>query len=118
MRDLIERLKWRIAVLVDDYGRRQCWADLVSWVLNDEPIRDKGLRSAMPWRPITPSCFRDARSAGRCYCGSVGSDGTVLGRGETVCPSPMPGRPTDRMCSRPNGHDGAHQCGGVEWGRS
>lgn len=116
MADRIERLKWRIAYLIDRlFHRRQCWASLVSWVLNDEPIRDTGIRAALPWKPINEHCRRDAESAGRCYCGKVGSDGIVLGVGESVCVTPMPGREKDRLCSRPDGHDGMHRCGGVEW---
>ncbi len=114
MRLIPERLRWRIADLVN--SRTQCWSDLVSWVLNDEPIRDTGVKAALPWAPIGEGCRRDARQAGRCYCGKVGSDGTVLGSGEFVCPTPMPGRPNDRLCSLPNGHDGMHRCGTVEWG--
>jgi hypothetical protein len=57
-----ERLRWWIAFQIDRlFNRRQCWADLVSWVLNDEPIRDIGLRGALPWRPIGESCHRERR---------------------------------------------------------
>lgn len=110
-------LRWRIADRVNRLGN-QCWADLVSWAMQDRAdLKGAGLRARLPWRPIPQSCFDDARRAGRCYCGTVGSDGTILRRGEYVCPSPMPGRASDRMCSRPGGHDGLHRCGGTEWGR-
>ncbi|MEU7904140.1 hypothetical protein [Actinoplanes sp. NPDC049118] len=118
MADRIERLKWRIADLINRlFYRRQCWSDLVDWVLDDAPIRDKGVRGALPWSPISVSCRLDAASAGRCYCGKLGSDGTVLRPGERVCVTRMPGRENDRLCSRPDGHGGMHRCGVVEWGR-
>lgn len=82
MRILPERLRWRIADLVN--FRNQCWADLVSWVLNDEPIRDTGIKAALPARPITDICRKDAARNGRCYCGKVAADGSTLRRGETV----------------------------------
>lgn len=117
MADRIERLKWRIASLVDRlFHSRQCWSNLVDWVLNDEPIRDIGVRAALPWRPIGEGCHLDAKAAGRCYCGKLGSDGTVLRAGESVCVTRMPGREMDRLCSRPDGHDGPHRCGVAEWG--
>lgn len=111
---MFERIKWWIASRVNNL-RNQCWSDLVNWALNDEPIRDTGVKAALPWRPIGESCRKDARQAGRCYCGKVSSDGTVLGRGEFVCPTALPWRPTDRMCSRPAGHGGMHRCGNAEW---
>lgn len=82
MTSLIERLKWRIADLVN--FRTQCWADLVSWVLDDERIRDTGIRAKLPIRPITETCRKDALACGRCYCGKLSADGGVLRRGETV----------------------------------
>lgn len=115
MADRIERLKWRIADLVNRLPG-QCWADLVMWAMSDEPVRDTGLRAALPWRPIGKRCIEDAQASGRCYCGTVGSDGTVLRRGEAVCVTRMPGRENDRLCSRPGGHEGLHRCGDVEWG--
>lgn len=92
-----ERWKWRLAHLVADRApRRQCWSDLVDWVVNDSPVRLTGLRYALPWRPIGKSCVADARASGRCYCGTVGADGTVLPRGASVCVTRMPGREADR----------------------
>lgn len=114
MAGLIERVKWRIAELLN-LSRRQCWTDLVSWVLYRWK-NDPDWRSLNPWSPIGESCRRDAAACGRCYCGKLASDGSVLRRGEYVCVTPMPGRASDRMCSRPDGHDGFHRCGGVEWG--
>lgn len=112
-----ERLKWWIATQVDRL-RGQCWADLVSWVLDSKSVRDPGIRAALPWRPVSEICRKDADMNGRCYCGKLGSDGTALGEGDSVCVTPMPGRPLDRLCSRPHGHDGLHRCGDVEWGAS
>lgn len=109
----IEALKWKVAGQLNRLPG-QCWADLVMWVLHryrDDP----DWRTAMPWRPMREGCRKDAEQAGRCYCGKLGSDGTTLGYGEYVCVTRMPGR-TDRLCSRPGGHDGMHQCGSVEWG--
>lgn len=88
MNSRIKRLKWRIAELMNT--RRQCWADLVTWVLNDEPVRDTGIRAALPYRPIGRMCQKDAAAAGRCYCGKLSADGSVLKRGETV-PTPTDG---------------------------
>lgn len=108
--------RWWIADLVNRiFYRRQCWADLVSWVMDSSRTREKGLRARLPWRSINKHCLRDAESAGRCYCGKVGSDGTVLRYGQTVCVTRMPGRETDRLCSRPGGHEPPHRCGDVEW---
>lgn len=115
MADRIERLKWWVADLVNRLPG-QCWADLVMWAMSDEPVRDTGLRAALPWRPIGKRCIEDAQASGRCYCGTVGSDGTVLRRGEAVCVTRMPGRENDRLCSRPGGYEGLHRCGDVEWG--
>lgn len=118
MGDRIAHLKWRIAYLLNT--RRQCWSDLVSWVLDEEPVRDTGLRAALPWRPITDMCRKDARENGRCYCGKLAADGTVLRRGETV-PTPEPAvvvqcpactgvipRNVSRAC--PLNADGGHRC--------
>lgn len=114
MRKTVERLKWRIADLLNT--RRQCWADLVSWVLDEEPLRDTGLRAALPWRPITALCRKDAASNGRCYCGKLAADGTVLRRGETVCSAPAPTGPY--VCLKPDGHDGYHAQGTFLWDRA
>ena len=59
-------------------------------MLSDEPIRDTGMKAALPLRPITASCRKDAALNGRCYCGKVAADGSVLRRGETV-PGPTGG---------------------------
>ena len=115
MADRIERLKWRIADLLNRLPG-QCWSHHVDWALNEEPMRDTGLRSALPWRPITEGCRKDAEAAGRCYCGYLGSDGTVLRYGQYVCVTRMPGRENDRLCSRPGGHEGMHRCGSTSWG--
>jgi hypothetical protein len=81
----VERLKWRVADLTNSlFHRRQCWADLVSWVIDTERTRDTGLRARLPWRPITQMCRRDAAECGRCYCGKLAADGSVLKRGEVV----------------------------------
>jgi hypothetical protein len=115
-----EKLRWKIADLVNRvFHRRQCWADLVTWAMHDRK-RDPGAGLAynLPWRPIEETCFKDAERAGRCYCGKVGSDRVVLRADEKVCVTRMPGRTDDRLCSRPDGHDGMHRCGGVEWGRA
>lgn len=112
----IEGLKWWIASQLNRL-RSQCWADLVSWVL-DTRHGGTDLRGRLPWRPISGMCRRDAEECGRCYCGKLASDGTVLRWSESVCVTHMPGRQNDRLCSRPDGHDGLHRCGGVEWGRA
>jgi hypothetical protein len=72
MADRIERLKWRIAYLLNRFfHRRVCWADMVSWVLDTKRTRDKGLRAALPWRPIGKSCRDDLARCGACYCGKL-----------------------------------------------
>ncbi len=110
---LPKRARWAIADRLNRWLPNQCWADWVSWSLR-EPRRDPDWRSDVPNRPIGEACWKDARRNGRCYCGMLAADGVQLRRGETVCPSPMPGVP-NRYCSRPGGHDGMHRCGGVEW---
>lgn len=112
---MYERLKWWLADKLNRLPGR-CWSSLVDWAMHDYRD-DPDWRSEIPRAPITEGCRKDAERAGRCYCGKVGSDGTVLGYGEYVCVTPMPGRPNDRLCSRPHGHDGMHRCGGVEWSR-
>lgn len=69
MADRIERLKWRIATLANRLPG-QCWADLVSWVLDSKRTRDPGLRARLPWRPIR-SCRTDLARTGACYCGKL-----------------------------------------------
>jgi hypothetical protein len=113
----MEALRWRVAVLADRWLPCQCWADLVMWAMRDRADNEgAGIAARLPWQPIRKSCYEDAERAGRCYCGTIGSDGTVLRRGEYVCTASMPGRESDRYCSRPGGHDGDHRCGVVEWG--
>lgn len=88
------------------------------WAMRDRRDKGWGVVASLPWRPIGKACLDDAKGAGRCYCGTVGSDGTVLRYGETVCVTRMPGHEDGRrLCSLPGGHDGMHRCGGVEWGR-
>jgi hypothetical protein len=111
---LPERARWAIAYRLNRWLPRQCWADWVFWAMRT-PRDDPDWRSDVPYQPITAACRKDAESAGRCYCGTLGSDGTMLREGEFVCVTRMPGRERDRMCSRPAGHDGMHSCGGVEW---
>jgi len=68
--DRIKRLKWRIAFTVNRL-RGQCWADLVSWVLDSERTRDEGLKARLPWRPIPQGCRKDLARTGACYCGKL-----------------------------------------------
>lgn len=70
MADRTERLKWRIASIVDRL-RGQCWADLVSWVLDSKRTRDEGLKARLPWRPIQQVCHKDLARTGACYCGKL-----------------------------------------------
>lgn len=112
-----EKLRWRIATLANRWLPRQCWADLVGWVMRDRRDNEgAGVMARLPWQPIREGCYKDAKRAGRCYCGALGSDGVLLREGETVCVTRMPGGDDNRLCSRPDGHDGLHRCGGVEWG--
>jgi hypothetical protein len=111
------RARWWIAARLDRLLPNQCWSHWVDWALR-EPRDDPDWRSDVPNQPIAETCRMDAEAAGRCYCGTLGSDGTQLDAGEYVCVTPMPGRERDRLCSRPDGHDGLHRCGGVEWRRA
>lgn len=61
---MAERLRWRIARLMDRL-KGQCWADLVSWVLDSPRLRAE--KGRLPWRPVTSACF--AVGCERCYCG-------------------------------------------------
>lgn len=61
-----EWLRWRIADLLNKLPG-QCWTELVCWVQRD---RHEGLRSRLPWRPVTPTCRSDALD-GACYCGKL-----------------------------------------------
>lgn len=112
---LSEKARWRIADRLNRLLPKQCWASWVDWAMR-EPRDDPDWRSDVPNRPMGLSCITDARAAGRCYCGTLGSDMTRLKAGETVCVTRMPGSEMTRLCSRPDGHGGMHRCGGVEWG--
>lgn len=56
-----QRLRWRVALLADKLPR-QCWANLVDWVLRN----DTGYRTRLPWRPDDGTCRKDPAG---CYCG-------------------------------------------------
>ncbi|MDI3315912.1 MAG: hypothetical protein QJR12_17030 [Mycobacterium sp.] len=58
-------IRWRIAYLLDRLPG-QCWADLVSWVLDSGEFRRRN-----PWSPITPTCWSDRDHNGCCYCGKL-----------------------------------------------
>lgn len=60
---LRRRWRWDVAHYADRI-KRQCWADLVSWVQRS----DDGSR--LPWRPQR-GCVADAQRCGTCYCGKV-----------------------------------------------
>lgn len=62
-----ERIRWKIAYLVNRL-RGQCWADLVSWVLDGPRLR-KDAGGRLPWRPITETCQADKTRD--CYCGKL-----------------------------------------------
>lgn len=57
----IERLRWRIAALIDRLPG-QCWADLADW-----PLRNR----RVPWAPQRPGCRQDMERLGGCYCGKL-----------------------------------------------
>ena len=58
-----ERLRWHFARALNRLPR-QCWADLVCWVLGDDRW--------LPWSPIGDVCRRDRAAAGCCWCGKLG----------------------------------------------
>lgn len=64
------KARWKIADLL---GRLpgQCWADLVSWALDDRRTRRNLGNPRHPWRPVRDSCRRDLAANGTCYCGSL-----------------------------------------------
>ena len=75
-----ERLRWRIARLLDRLPG-QCWADLVTWALNDDPDEHK------IWKPSSPmgsTCREDAARVGSCYCGKLSQDPIC-----TACKGPI-----------------------------
>lgn len=61
MKGLVERLKWRIAELLNRLPN-QCWTGNASWVLGDQ---------RWPWRRIDAACREDAERVGFCYCGKL-----------------------------------------------
>jgi hypothetical protein len=65
-----DRLRWWIARHLDRLPS-QCWADLVSWVLDSKRTRDEGVRAMLPWRPIPQGCRDDLARVGCCYCGKL-----------------------------------------------
>jgi hypothetical protein len=71
-----EALRWRLATLVNRLPG-QCWADLVSWVL--DRLGKRRYYNRMPWQPRTWSCTKDAVENGRCYCGKLTRDGSIEG---------------------------------------
>jgi hypothetical protein len=69
-----ERLRWKIADLVDRLLPGQCWAELVSWAL-DGPRHERRMdRGALPWRPIGYTCRSDLARTSTCYCGALRTD--------------------------------------------
>lgn len=58
-----ERLRWRIAELIERVVPGQCWSGLADWPL--------GYRR-WPWAPIKRT---GCRQAGGCYCGKLRSGG-------------------------------------------
>lgn len=60
-----ERIRWRIAHLLNRLPG-QCWADLVSWVVDMGSIR-----RVSPWSPRGYSCRQDFEQNGCCYCGKL-----------------------------------------------
>jgi hypothetical protein len=60
---LRDRLRWRIATLIDRWARpRQCWADLADWPLGARRV---------PWAPTRQGCRDDVARCGTCYCGKL-----------------------------------------------
>jgi hypothetical protein len=58
---IIDRLRWRIANLIDRIPG-QCWADLADWPLGNRRL---------PWAPQRPGCREDMERCGSCYCGKL-----------------------------------------------
>ena len=80
---LPEKARWFIAERANRHLPRQCWSDLVMWAMRD-PKDDPDWRCDLPWRPIGEICRKGAQDCGRCYCGKLAADGSVLRAGETV----------------------------------
>lgn len=68
----IERLKWRVAYLLDRLPG-QCWADWVSWVYRDGRgwREERYWRAYAPWWPMGATCREDFARTGACYCGKL-----------------------------------------------
>ena len=68
-RELPERLRWRVAYLLDHLPG-QCWSNLVDWALTDRKARRK---LGKPWWPrrMDGMCRSDAALNGACYCGRL-----------------------------------------------
>jgi len=60
-----ERARWTIATQVNRLPH-QCWAGLVSWALHGARFSHRFHGNALPWRPISDSCRRDAAADGGC----------------------------------------------------
>lgn len=55
------RARWKVAGWLNRLPG-MCWANLVSWVLYDNPLRD----TRQDWL-----CRKDAAECGVCYCGRI-----------------------------------------------
>jgi hypothetical protein len=69
----IERLRWRIARLINALPGplAQCWPPLWSWV-QDGPTDGNRL----PWARVSPYCRQDRDEIGLCYCGKLRAQST------------------------------------------
>lgn len=61
------RARWKVAWLLDRLPG-MCWANLVSWVLYDERLRD----TRQDWM-----CRQGVARCGTCYCGKVDPAGAT-----------------------------------------
>lgn len=68
---MIERLRWRYAALLNKLPGT-CWADLVSWVLDDRrERRERSWRERLGWTTQRHHCRADLARVGCCYCGKL-----------------------------------------------
>lgn len=77
-RSLGERLRWRIAYLLDR-SPRFCWADLVSWAMGGWAPED-GIRNFVAATDSRTCQVEGAAPGGCCYCGKF-RDKAVLREG-------------------------------------
>ncbi|RAO26515.1 hypothetical protein PSN13_06543 [Micromonospora saelicesensis] len=90
----IEKLKWRIAELINKIPG-QCWSDIADWPLGYK---------ANPWSPQRSGCREDLARVGSCYCGKLRTPESNLPVhvGTELCPTCWvePGKTHELSCEQ------------------